>query len=107
MVPTHPCMLDFMARLLFILAMVATATAFAQDDAFETAFQNGTDALRSGRLDDAAASFEKCTQLNPSFAEAYLNLGLVRLQQGRFENASTALSKAVELKPRLRGAHLF
>jgi tetratricopeptide (TPR) repeat protein len=71
------------------------------------AFQQATAALREGRLDDAAAGFESITRADPSFAGAYLNLGLVREEQGRFEDAVASLKKAVGLNPRLRGANLF
>src|SRR5882672_995824 len=43
----------------------------------------------------------------PTFAEAFLNLGLVREEQGRHEEAIADFQKALQLKPRLRGANLF
>lgn len=106
------CILDGMPpaprrATLVLLFAAAALTAASQDGGFENAFRSGTEALRAGRLDEAATDFQKCTALQPEFAEAYVNLGLTRLEQQRFEDAASALGKAVELKPALRGAHLF
>ncbi|PYY20067.1 MAG: hypothetical protein DMG60_01670 [Acidobacteria bacterium] len=73
----------------------------------EKTFNQGAEALRNGRLDEAAERFSQLTVLAPGFAEAYFNLGLVRLQQRDFHAAILALQKSVNLKPRLRGANLF
>lgn len=63
--------------------------------------------MRNGQLDEAATDFSKAATLNPTFAEAYFNLGLARLQQSRLDDAISALGKSIKLKPRLRGANLF
>jgi len=63
--------------------------------------------MRCGLLDDAASDFSKVTTLDPSFAEAYFNLGLVRLMQQRPSAAIEPLNTSVKLRPTLRGAHLF
>ncbi len=78
-----------------------------QTPAFEKTFQDGTEALKSGQLEQAAADFKQVTVQAPAFAEGYFNLGLVRLQQGRLDDAATSLDRAVTLKPKLRGANLF
>jgi tetratricopeptide (TPR) repeat protein len=83
-----------------VLAQTQTAT-------FEKTFQDGTEALKSGQLEQAAADFKQVTVQAPGFAEGYFNLGLVRLQQGRLDDAATSLDRAVTLKPKLRGANLF
>src|SRR5262245_61244253 len=63
--------------------------------------------MRTGNLEEAAKGFAAVTKASPTFAEAYLNLGLVFEEQGRHEEAITNLQKALGLKPRLRGASLF
>jgi len=63
--------------------------------------------MRAGRLDEAADGFASVTRFAPTFAEAFLNLGLVRSEQGRNEEAITNFEKALLLKPRLHGANLF
>jgi len=63
--------------------------------------------MRAGHLDEAADGFASAAKTSPQFAEAYLNLGLVREEQGRNEEAITNLEKALALKPKLHGANLF
>ena len=63
--------------------------------------------MRAGNLDQAGDGFASVVRDAPQFAEAYLNLGLVREEQGRHGDAIASFQKALELKPRLRGANLF
>jgi tetratricopeptide (TPR) repeat protein len=70
-------------------------------------FQQAAEAMRAGNLDQAADGFASIVKDAPEFAEAYLNLGLVREEQSRHEDAIASLQRALELKPRLRGANLF
>src|SRR5579884_1632692 len=79
----------------------------AQANSFESVFRHGTEAMREGKLDLAADDFSQAIKLNPSFAEAYFNLGLVKVQQAHYGDAVEFLSRSVALKPRLRGANLF
>jgi len=53
--------------------------------------------MRNGHLDEAAAGFASATQVVPTFAEAYLNLGLVREEQGLFDEAIASFQKALGL----------
>ena len=71
------------------------------------AFQRGTQALQTGRPEEAIADFQQVTSESPRFAEAYLNLGLAFAQLGRNEQAVQALDKGINIKPSMRGAHLF
>lgn len=70
-------------------------------------FREASAAMRQGNLDQAGDDFAAITKEAPTFAEAFLNLGLVREEQRRHEEAIAAFHKAVQLKPRLRGANLF
>jgi len=88
-------------------AGLATVIALAQSEAFVEAFREGGQALRGGRLDEAGSAFERCTRLDPGFAEAWFNLGLVRFQQHKSGEAIPLLEKSLHLKPGLRGANLF
>ena len=63
--------------------------------------------MRNGNLQEAEKGFTAVTKMAPTFAEAYLNLGLVREEQGNHEEAIDSLQKALGLKPHLRGANLF
>lgn len=82
------------------------AVLYAQDD-FQGWFQQGTEGMRSGHLDQAAEDFSKCISAQPDFAQSYFNLGLIRLQQGRADDAAGLFAKSLHLKPALRGANLF
>ena len=70
-------------------------------------FQQASEAMRQGNLDQAGDGFAAVVKEVPTFAEAFLNLGLVCEEQGRHEEAIAAFQKALQLKPRLRGASLF
>src|SRR5690349_6877935 len=101
--------LSFVGRGLFTLVAlsVISAVASAQSVSIEERFHQATEAMRAGRLDEAGDKFAAIAKDSPSFAEAHLNLGLVREEQGRNEDAIASLHKALALKQRLRGANLF
>src|SRR5882672_11329833 len=86
--------------------LLATLT-WAQGTTIEERFRQATEAMRAGHLEEAGESFASVAKDSPNFAEAYLNLGLVREEQGKNEEAVASFQKALTLKPRLRGANLF
>lgn len=94
-----------LVTLLAILSM--SGLAFSQSSSMEERFHAATEAMRAGHLDEAGDKFAAIAKDSPSFAEAHLDLGLVREEQGRNEEAIASLQKALSLKPRLRGANLF
>jgi tetratricopeptide (TPR) repeat protein len=51
--------------------------------------------------DKALAAFERATNLNPKFVDAYLNIGNLFGQTGRHEEAQSSFEKALALNPRL------
>ena len=53
----------------------------------------------------AIANLNEALRLNPRFAEAYFQLGLIALTQGETEKGIHALEKAVALDPGLATAH--
>jgi len=79
----------------------------AQGPSANDRFRQATEAMRAGRLDEAADGFAAVIASSSAFAEAHFNLGLVREEQGRNADAVASLQKALKLKPRLRGANLF
>ena len=102
-------MSSFVGRsLLTLLALsLISAVASSQTASIEERFHEATEAMRAGHLDEAGDKFAEIAKDSPSFAEAHLNLGLIREEQGRNEEAIASLQKALGLKPRLRGANLF
>ena len=97
--------------LLVFLLVVPVVVALGQtaqiSPAITERFQQAAEAMRAGNLDQAGDGFASIVKDAPQFAEAYLNLGLVREEQGRHADAIASFKKALELKPRLKGANLF
>ena len=68
----------------------------------------GVGLLFRGRLEDAAAEFERVIALAPSAPEAYIGLGEVRLREGDPAASAGHLQEALQINPRLRRArHLL
>jgi len=96
------------AALVLALACAGPALLRAQTGpAVDDQFRQASEAMRNGNLEEAGRGFAAVAKAAPTFAEAYLNLGLVREEQGRHEEAINSLQKALGLKPRLHGANLF
>jgi tetratricopeptide (TPR) repeat protein len=93
--------------LLLLLPLIAQAQTALPNPAITERFRQATEAMRAGNLDQAGDAFVSIVKDAPRFAEAYLNLGLVREDQGRYQDAITNFQTALQLKPRLRGANLF
>lgn len=104
----HPFSLGFKLALVgFFVSLSLPPFSWGQQGGINSQFRQATEAMRAGRLDEAAAGFASIIGASPEFAEAHLNLGLVREEQGRNQEAIASLQKALSLKPRLRGANLF
>ncbi len=58
-----------------------------------------------GNLENAADQYATAIRLNPGYAEAYNNLGVVLGKQGRIGDACDAIKKAVDLRPDYADAH--
>ncbi len=58
-----------------------------------------------GRLEAAAASYQKALALKPDFAEAHYNLGIVFNDQGKLEEAAKSCRRALAFRPDLAEAH--
>jgi tetratricopeptide (TPR) repeat protein len=91
---------------LFVITVPQSLRAQASADSTEK-FRQASEAMKEGHLQLAGDGFAAIVKDTPTFAEAYLNLGLVREEQGRHEEAIASFKKALLLKPHLRGANLF
>ena len=100
-------MSSFVFTILLLPAAVARSQTTQTSPAIAQQFQLATEAMRAGNLEQAGDGFAEILKHAPTFAEAFLNLGLVREEQGRHQEAIADFQKALELKPRLRGASLF
>jgi tetratricopeptide (TPR) repeat protein len=85
-------------RLAINLAKALSPEQKSQKEAFDS-FQSGIALANEKKFDEAIVAFRTATELNPAFAEAYINLGLLLFQQTKDEEAEKALIKALELKP--------
>jgi tetratricopeptide (TPR) repeat protein len=97
------------SSILFLLAPtgIAHSQTVQTSPAITERFRQATEAMRAGNLDQAGDGFASIVKDAPQFAEAYLNLGLVREEQSRHGDAIASFQRALELKPRLRGANFF
>ncbi len=65
----------------------------------------GNQLLAQGKLAEAAACYQQAIDIDPGFADGYLNLGFVLKEQKRYTEAERALKQAVLLNPKLEDAH--
>jgi tetratricopeptide (TPR) repeat protein len=61
--------------------------------------------MGKGDLPAADAALVQATQRNPDDAEAFADLGLVRMAQGDLAGADQAITRSIQLKPDLAEAH--
>ncbi|MDQ2840570.1 MAG: tetratricopeptide repeat protein [Acidobacteriota bacterium] len=79
----------------------------AQSIEVQLAFQHGATALREGRPAEAEREFRNAIRLDPTLAEAHLDLGLVLGREGKSAEAIESLKQALILNPHLEAGHMF
>ncbi len=57
------------------------------------------------QIDEAITHYQKALELDPNFAQAYNNLGLVLAGRGQLGEAIAQYQKALEIQPDYAGAH--
>ena len=67
----------------------------------------GIGLLLQGDLKAAELIFEKVTEVDPDYADGWVNIGRVRVREGRTDEAQEVLRRALELAPELAKAHYF
>ena len=55
-----------------------------------------------GRIDEALEQYRKALELQPSYAEAHNNLGLLLARRGQLDEAIAQFQKALEANPTSR-----
>lgn len=73
----------------------------------EEALRKGTEAIRSGKFDDAEKWFQAAVKASPDNADALMELGVAELRLGKPEVASDLLRQAIARSAELQGANLF
>lgn len=72
-----------------------------------TPYIQGRSALRQGRYDQAASSFEEVLASDPGRVDALAGLGISRYKSGAFHDAVDALQRAAALAPKDVEARLY
>ncbi len=65
----------------------------------------GIGLLLQGDLKGAERAFEYVTQLEPGYANGWVNIARARIQEGNIDSAKPVLEKALSLNPQLASAH--
>ena len=82
------------------------ATTIARNPACSMAYCNiGMALFKEGRIDEAAAQFERTLEIDPKVAEAYYDLGLVSAEKGQLDEAIGLNRKALQIDPGYYAAH--
>jgi tetratricopeptide (TPR) repeat protein len=67
----------------------------------------GIGLLLQGDLRGAEATFLKVTQMEPEYADGWVNVGRVHVQEGNMAEAEQVLRKALDVDPKLAKTHFF
>jgi Tfp pilus assembly protein PilF len=67
----------------------------------------GIGLLLQGDLKGAEAAFLKVTEMEPGYADGWVNVARARVQEGNMAGAETMLRKALEIDPELAKTHFF
>jgi tetratricopeptide (TPR) repeat protein len=69
-------------------------------------FQQGEEALKGGKLDEAERDFHQILTLDPQAGVAYANLGVVYMRRKQWSKALEMLTRAEQLLPQIAGIRL-
>ena len=67
----------------------------------------GIGLLLQGDIKNAEATFLKVTEMEPGYADGWVNVARARIQEGDMAGAETVLRKALDLDPELAKTHFF
>jgi tetratricopeptide (TPR) repeat protein len=67
----------------------------------------GIGLLLQGDLKGAEAAFLKVTEMDPGYADGWVNVARAQIQEGNMEEAEKFLRKALEVDPNLAKTHFF
>lgn len=80
---------------------------WARDPEVIKDFEQGRELRRAGKLEEAAAAYERVLKRAPGLAVAHLNLGLVRHDQHKYAASTQEFAAASSLDPSLYPARLY
>src|SRR5207247_4378902 len=67
----------------------------------------GIGLLLQGDLQSAEAAFERVTQIDPQYADGWVNIARAQIQEGNMSAAEPVLRKALALDSALAKTHFF
>ena len=67
--------------------------------ALQKAFDDGVEASKAGKYDEAIAKFTEAAGMVPNCADCYYNIGVANVQKQDLPAAEEAYKKAIEMKP--------
>jgi tetratricopeptide (TPR) repeat protein len=88
-------------------AKVPEARPFIDKSVRERWNDYGIGLLLQGDLKNAEATFLKVTEMDPGYADGWVNVARARIQEGNMSAAETVLRKALEIDPGLAKTHFF
>ena len=87
----------WLVPLLLLLSAIPAAADRRSDAKSQVEF--GINVAQKGLWKEASRRFERATEVDPGYAAAWNNLGIVYEQLGRFDDARKAYEKALEVDP--------
>ena len=87
----------------FAGAQAATSPATSVDDDLS----RGTEAIRSGKAEEAEKWFEAALHAAPDNPIALMEYGVAELRLGKAANGVASLQRAIRIAPEMQGANLF
>ncbi len=91
-----------MKKLLIILFVAITVTAFGQEEKdynYEYALTEASRLKITGELDQAVSLYQKCIDSRPKYSVAYYELGSIYVAREEYELAEEMIGKAYNLDP--------
>jgi tetratricopeptide (TPR) repeat protein len=93
-------------RLAPVEGQLVSVTALAAPKDARKAFENGRQAVKANRPEDARKDFEKATALYPRYAAAWCELGKLRIEGRQLEEAGRLFETAIRADPKYLDPYL-
>ncbi len=87
----------------FMILTVAFLSCAKQNP--EEHFKKGTRLYAEGRYDEAIEEFQKAIKIDPTYLDAYVNLGAIYFKQGDYQKASSQYETVLRYQPYHIKAH--
>ena len=84
----------------------ATSTKSAVSPSAQDYNNRGTAYQRAGRLQEAAAAYQRALEIKPTLIQAHHNLGTVYVMQGKLAEAVVVYKRVIQLRPDMAEAYV-